>query len=120
MADQWEELTSNFSEDTWDYKKEYEVAGNPDVGVSFEGIYKGMKSDIGQYHSTLYSFENMKGEAVGVWGATALDMSMTQLIDTAVLEVGDTVRILYEGKQKNPKTGRMFNSFKVFKKIVSK
>jgi hypothetical protein len=117
MADTWEELTTTFSSNKWDYKAEFAESNKP---VEFEGIFKSHKSDVGQYKSHLYTFEDKAGEEVVVWGATALDRTMEQLIGDLVVIEGDTVKIIYKGKVKNPATGRMFNSFKVYKKVVKK
>lgn len=119
MADknEWEEVTSSFSDKKWDYKAEYEKT-NKDV--EFEGVLKKVEHDIGQYKSSLYTIENMQGEEIAVWGATALDRSMSSLINQGIVTIGDMIKIIYEGKKKNPNTGRMFNSFKVFKKIGEK
>jgi hypothetical protein len=104
MADQWDKLSVDFNSTAWDYKTVKE----------FIGVYKGMKTGVGAYKSNLYQFETKDG-LTDVWGTTSLNMEMENYLANGIIKAGDKIKIVYEGKLKNDKTGRYFHSFKVFK-----
>ena len=100
----WEEVNTKFNSKTWDYKTVRE----------FIGIYQSKKDEVGTFKSSIYSFTDDKGEGTDVWGTTSLSMTLDNLITQGSLVAGKKVKIVYEGRLKNPKTGRSFHSFKVF------
>ena len=81
---------------TWDEEKEKEI----------EGVLVGSKADVGPNKSKLYTIL-VEDEKIGVWGATALDPKMAEVPN------GAKVKITYNGKVKNLKTGREFKDYTV-------
>jgi len=74
-------------------------------GETLEGKYIDLEEDVGQYKSKLYTIRTSEGE-VKAWGSTVLDELMRKV------DLGNEVRITYNGKQPS-KSGR--NPWKDFK-----
>jgi hypothetical protein len=104
MADQWDEINTSFNSNIWDYKTVKE----------FIGTYQSKKDNVGAYSSSVYNFTNEKGVGTDVWGTTSLKMILDDLIAKGLLVAGKKVKMVYEGRIKNPKSGRQFHSFKVY------
>jgi len=77
-------------------------------GDELVGNYQGKEEDVGPNKSILYNFKNPKGEFIQVWGSAILDARFK------TLEVGDEVRVVYQGKVKSEKTGRSYHSYEVY------
>lgn len=84
--------------DTWD----------PELTKEVQGKYVEKQENIGRNNSTKYVFEQADGAQIGVWGSAVIDNRMKSV------NVGDEVKIVFLGKQKNPKTGMSFKAFDVF------
>lgn len=100
-SNDWTEVGGSGSENSsvWDYKTNKELIG----------IYQGKREHIGPNDQNMYDFD-VNGEAVSVWGTAFLNNKLGNIA------VGDEVKIVYEGKLKNPKTGREFNAFRIYTK----
>ena len=97
--DEWEEISgSSTNSKTWDFTT------NPE----FIGYYVGVQSNVGKNASNLYSFRQESGEMVSIWGSALLDNRLVSL------EVGEKVKIVYQGKERNPKSGREYKNFQIF------
>lgn len=77
-----------------------------EVGDSITGIYAKKKTKVGPNESNLYVFE-VEGKLRSVWGSKLLDERMNNIH----IELGDTLRITYEGKNEKP----VYHKFKVEK-----
>ena len=77
-----------------------------EAGDSITGIYAKKKTKVGPNKSNLYIFE-IEGKLRSVWGSKVLDDRM----DNIHIEIGDTLRITYEGKNEKPE----YHKFKVEK-----
>ena len=88
--------------DAWDFEKEKTV----------EGLYVGLKEEVGQNKSKMYDIEQNNGETVSVWGATVLDRIMQGI------PIGEEVRITYLGMEKSEKTGKSFKNYEVLHREV--
>lgn len=71
-----------------------------------EGIYVQKKVNVGENKANLYVIE-IEGKLRAVWGCTVLDNAMTD----PSIEIGDTLRITYEGVNNKPK----YHKYKVEK-----
>lgn len=67
-------------------------------GDSIEGIYVQKKINVGKNQANLYVFE-IEGSLTSIWGCAVLDNAMTD----PNIEIGDTLRITYEGENDEPK-----------------
>lgn len=78
------------------------------LGPVVQGIYKNMKTNVGQNSSTIYELELADGQLVSFWGSSLLDGKFAQI------EVGMEVRVTYLGVAQ-PKTakGRPYRNFRV-------
>lgn len=76
-------------------------------GDSIEGVYIGKDTEVGQYDSTAYHMENLKGQWT-IWGSTVLDDKMRYIKE------GTQIKIVYKGKQKNSK-GQETKMYEVYK-----
>lgn len=77
-----------------------------EAGEFIEGIYAKKKTEVGPNKSNLYIFE-IEGKLKSVWGSKVLDDRM----DDLNIEIGDTLRVTYEGENEKPK----YKKFKVEK-----
>lgn len=86
-----------------------------DDNSELEGLLVRKQENVGPNNSMMYTIENKKDhEQYGVWGSTALDDKM------ALVNVGDEVKIVYEGIQTSEKTNRQYKSFRVYSRQVMK
>lgn len=86
--------------DVWDFAK------NPE----FEGIMRGVKHDVGENKSNLYSFTLMdvNETPLSVWGSTVLDGQLEYI------QPGQRVKITFLGMKPSPKRkGKEFKDFQV-------
>ena len=67
-------------------------------GETLVGIYARKKINTGPNNSNLYIFE-VKGKLKSAWGSAVLDDAMSD----PKIEIGDTLRITYEGENKKLK-----------------
>ena len=75
-------------------------------GDFIQGIYAKKKTDVGKNKANLYLLE-VEGKLKAIWGSTVLDNAM----EDPQIELGDTIRITYEGENEKPK----YHKFKVEK-----
>jgi hypothetical protein len=94
------------SENTW---KTAGTAGDSwkpeNKGDSIQGIFKGIKTDVGINKSNVYTIQTEADELISVWGSTVLDTKFEEI------EVGDEVKIEFAGlvKGKGPKPYKDFD-----------
>jgi len=102
MVDTWTKVGGNGNTE--------EITDNwmPELKEELIGKYVGKKENVGKNQSTIYTLEKEDGTKIGVWKSAVLEMRMKEV------QVGDTVKIVYLGKQTNPKSGRVFKNFEVF------
>lgn len=93
---EWQKVESK-NNATWKFKEQKEI----------EGIFISMKEKVGQNESCLYTLKTKDGE-VGVWGSTLLDDRFTGI------DLGEEVKIVYQGLQKNKNGSRSFHAFDVY------
>ena len=78
------------------------------LGNVVQGIYKAMKTNIGQNDSTIYELQLADGRLVSFWGSSLLDGKFAQI------EIGMEVRITFLGvAQPKSAAGRQYRNFKV-------
>ena len=80
-------------------------------GDTIEGILIEKKENAGTYDSNAYMIDT-KVKQLLIWGSTVLDDRM------AFINVGERVRIVYKGKEKNQK-GQPVKIFRVFREKKS-
>ena len=87
-----------------------EIGEAHDFGVdkTIEGLYMSSKSNVGPNKSMMYQLKKSDGTTVSVWGSTALDGKMSRV------EMGDEVRIVYNGKKETEKGGRSYHDYSVY------
>ena len=95
----WQKSTGKT--DAWDYKTQKE----------FVGIYRGFRENIGPNGSMMYEFTTDKGP-MGIWGTALIDRHMMGI------KIGEQVKMVYLGKETNPKTGRSYHSFDIFHREI--
>ena len=96
MANDWEVVGMS---DMWDFKKDKEVMG----------IYVRLRESVGENKSNIYTLKSEEG-SIGVWGSAVLDSRFDDI------EIGEEVKIIYKGQGKNPKSGRTYHDFEVFRR----
>lgn len=79
---------------------------NFEVNKEVTGILFNIKENVGPNNSKLYELE-IGDELVGVWGSSILDQKM------AKVQVGNEVKIVYNGKKISEKTKRQYKDFSV-------
>ena len=90
-------------------KPEQTPTWKPEKADDFlEGILTNKRSDVGPNNSMMYEIQTDK-KKMSVWGTTSLDMCMQ------IVKVGNKIKIVFEGEKNNPKTGRDFKAFKVYR-----
>lgn len=102
MANDWKKIEVG---NTWAYK---------DLGkdAEFEGLYIGKEENVGENHSTVYSFE-VKGDTISVWGSTLLDIRLKNI------KQGEEVKIVYLGEEPSEKRkGKTYHNFEVYHREV--
>ena len=88
-------------------KLEIEDTHDFDSSPELEGTFVGVENDVGPNNSKLYTIEKEDGEKITFWGATVLDRWMRQA------NIGDDLKIIYQGMAKNDKSGRSYKNFEV-------
>lgn len=100
--DGWNKVTGGNSAEIWKFaKKDDEVTG----------IYLETHTTNNKFTNSpqnVYTFRQADGKEVAVFANVALDRAMGKV------SIGDEVRIVYLGKEKNPKSGFSFHNFDVF------
>lgn len=104
MTDKWEKIEQ--TGDVWALK-------DIKTGDELIGYFMGVTTEVGPNSSNLYEFRLEDGSFKSVWGTTLLDNRFKTLIE------GQKVKIVYKGKHKNPKTGREYHDFDVFKSAIA-
>jgi len=94
---EWKKVEIN---PTWDFTKEKELIGT----------YVGAETKVGPNESNLYTFRKGDGSLISVWGNTVLDTRFKNLAE------GEELKVVYNGKVDNEKTGRSYHSFDVYHK----
>lgn len=74
------------------------------------GVLARVQPEAGQNKSMLYSLKKEDGKIVNVWGSTVLDDKI------AIINQGDDIKIVYEGKVK-PEKGKAYHNYKVQRAI---
>lgn len=78
------------------------------LGPEVQGIYSGMKTDVGQNASNVYDITLPDGRLVSIWGSDLLDGKFKEI------PVGSEVLIRFLGiQQPKTPTGRPYNGFQV-------
>ena len=101
LKEGFEEVESMALGDAWNFD-EKPVA---------RGVFMGKQENVGPNNSMLYHFIDDDGDAYSVWGTTVLDDRL------GGIEIGETVIIQYEGKQKT-KNGGSYKAYTVLHKMV--
>lgn len=86
---------------------EWQLKDNDEI----EGIYRGVKEDVGDNHSRLYTIEANRNDHQGmykVWGSVVLDDRM----DSA--KIGNQIKLVYLGKIKSEKGGRSYHNYELY------
>jgi hypothetical protein len=97
---------------SWKYKDEGE-------GAAFFGIYRSKEEDVGENHSTVYTFMRYTSDKFDkeaglcdVWGSSLLDLRFSNL------QPGEQVVIIYLGSESSAKRkGKSYHNFDVFHKM---
>ncbi len=93
------------------YEDIQEEFWKPEIEGDFVcGILARVQHNAGQNKSNLYSLKKEDGNIVNVWGSTVLDDKM------AVINQGDDIKIIYEGKVK-PEKGKAYHNYKVQREV---
>jgi hypothetical protein len=79
-----------------------------------EGVFEKFEEGIGANESRMYTIRKENGEVVKTWGTTVLDSRME------MVPLKATIKIVYKGYTKSPKTGREYKDFDVFYQGSSK
>ena len=103
MTKEWEKLEDDMNP-TWNGKE-----NNLSEGDEIVGILKDRESGVGPNESMMYTLQTKDG-VYGVWGGTVLDTRLKNA------EIGDEVKIVYNGYKKSEKTGREYKDFTVFRR----
>jgi len=96
-------------------KVEVAPTWNPEEEPELIGVFLNAEENVGANNSMLYTFERPDGSRVGVWGSAILDSRMKNLT------VGEEVKIVYKGKVRSERTGRVYKNFEVYhRRVVEK
>ena len=100
VKDEWTEIKPTTGENSvmWNYEEDKQI----------EGVYQGVKTNIGQNLSNIYSIKTNKGEVLSFWGTALLNDRLSGVV------VGDKLKLIYLGKTKSEKTGRSYHNFQVW------
>lgn len=74
-------------------------------GDEMVGKFVRRKDNVGKNKSTIYLFEKADKSKVSVWTSAVIELRMQSV------NPGDTVKIVYLGKQVNKKNGREFKNY---------
>lgn len=95
MVDEWKEAKSGL---TWNFEE------NPEL----VGTLIAVEDHVGQNDSMLYQIQDEDGNVHRVWGSTMLDDLFKQI------HVGDSVKVVFKGKEKNKVTGRTLKRYELY------
>jgi hypothetical protein len=76
------------------------------IGETLQGKYIDLEENVGQFKSNLYTFRTSEGE-MKVWGCKVLDELMKKV------DMGNEVRITFNGKQPSKSGKNPWKDFKV-------
>ena len=79
-----------------------------EVGDEIIGIFEQMEENVGPNKSRLYTLRKDDGSLIKVWGSTLLDKRFD------FIQLGEKVKIVYQGKKKSQKGGREYHDFKLY------
>ena len=100
-------MSFNFKEgQTMGGGEQYEI-WEYEEGDKLEGLFYGVKHNVGQNDSNIYTIEKDGGEMIDVWGSTVLDGQLSELLIKR-----NAVSITYNGK-KQGKQGKPYKDFTV-------
>lgn len=98
QEEQWEEINP-METPVWQPKK---------VGDELMGVLEHVDENVGPNKSHMYTLRKPNGDLVKIWGSTLLD-SRFQFIN-----LGEHVKIIFQGEKKGVKSGRDYLDFKVY------
>ena len=96
MSNNWKTVDDKGTSTMHDFEIQKEITG----------ILFNKKENVGANNSMVYEIE-IGDEIFGVWGTSILDQKMSKV------EVGDEVKITYNGKKVSEKTKRTYKDFTV-------
>ena len=82
------------------------------VDDEVQGTYVDMRMHVGQYDQTVYTIQLADGSFNTVSGNAGINRAMSKV------PLGAEVKIVYLGRETNPKTKREFKKFDVFSKQI--
>lgn len=91
---------------SWNYK---------DLGkdATFVGVYRNKEEGVGENNSIVYTFEDVNGNLINIWGSTLLDIRLKNI------RFGEEVKIHYLGQEKSEKRkGKMYHNFEVYHREI--
>lgn len=80
------------------------------VGDELEGMYVDKKTGVGSNNSNIYTVQTEDGKFVAFWGTSVIDSNFARI------PLGAGVKIVFQGKVRNPKTNREFKNFDIYSK----
>lgn len=80
------------------------------VGDEIQGTYVDMRTGVGAYNQNAYTIQKEDGSLITASGNAGIDRAMTKV------PLGAEVKIVYLGREVNPKTKREFKKFDIFSK----
>lgn len=83
-----------------------------EVNDEVRGSYVDMRQGVGQYNQTVYTIQKEDGSHITVSGNAGIDRAMVKI------PLGSEVKIVYLGRETNPKTKREFKKFDIFSKQI--
>lgn len=99
---EFKEVNTNNNNQTWTPQEK---------GDTIIGEYIELKENVGMDNYTIYMLRDTNEQEVAVFGKTALNSQMKKV------EIGDIIKITYEGEKKSQR-GRRYKDFKVYKAII--
>lgn len=96
----WEKIGGGEQVDAW----------TPAEGDELVGVYVEKRTDLGAKKSTMYIVEQEDGVKTGVWDTAVLKDRFSHVA------IGDTVKIVYQGKTVSKTTGNQVKSFEFYAK----
>ncbi len=87
---------------TWSFKEEKVI----------KGVLVTKEEKVGPNESMMYTLKLEDGTTKGIWGNTILDSRLKGI------EVGEEIGIEYLGEAVSPKTGRTYNNFEVYHRVI--
>lgn len=96
----WEKIDP-MSGELWDFEKD---------GAELMGKLVEVRLDVGPNDSNIYTVEQEDGTRRNFWGSTLLDARLKNT------ELGDTIKVVFLGRETSEKTGREYKNFEVYKR----